>query len=849
MEKRVSRLLIGSFAFIFLFCFGIFFFLIRSTSKMAEQTISEAGSLYMERVSLQIKRHFQTAVDVKLSQMDTLVERVPADGTLQGDALYTQLTQSGRIRGFDGLAFLKEDGSLELIYGEMSTPVDQDSFVACMEQGEKRLTPATDEEGEIASMLVGIPVAYELPDGSRSLALVSSMSLSYIKDTLELSIAEEDTNSYIILRDGTIAMKTADISETNVYDRISDLVLDSDQNGAQYYNDGLALAIQNGETYQNAFETIEGIKNFYAAPLAYSDWYIVTVMKHAMLDKLITNQEQMSATYYAIAMIIMFLLFLIMFILYYRLAKKQLAMTSQAKDEAVRANQAKSEFLSNMSHDIRTPMNAIIGMTAIATANIDDKQQLQNCLKKITLSSRHLLGLINDILDMSKIESGKMTLSMEQVSLRESMESIVSIVQPQVKAKEQQFDIFISNIIAEDVYCDSVRLNQVLINLLSNALKFTPEQGTIHMTLSQQPSPKGDRYVRVLFEVRDSGIGMSPEFQEKIYDVFTREEDKRVSKTEGSGLGMAISKHIVDAMGGTIDVESVQGEGTTFVVTLDLEKAEIKESDMVLPPWRMLLVDDDEQLCRGASQQLREMSVDCEWALSGEQAVTMVGEHESRHTAYQIVLLDWKMGGMNGVETARELRRRYGEDLPILLISAYDWSEIEDEARAAGISGFISKPLFKSTLYHGLMQFMDPQGYQPEEAPDPKQEFDGVRVLLAEDNELNHEIAEELLSDMGMEVDWAENGRICVDKFKAAPKGHYDVILMDLRMPQMSGYEASQQIRALEDGGEIPIIAMTADAFSEDVKKCLECGMNAHLSKPIDVNALVKVLKKQLSDR
>ena len=519
-----------------------------------------------------------------------------------------------------------------------------------------------------------------------------------------------------------------------------------------------------------------------------------------------------------------------------------------ARKEAEHANRAKSEFLSNMSHDIRTPMNAIVGMTAIAIANLKDPQQVHNCLKKITLSSKHLLGLINDVLDMSKIESGKMTLNMDQVSLREVTDGIVAICQPQVKAKRQQFDVFIHDISTENVLCDSVRLNQVLINLLSNAIKFTPEGGEIHMALYEEPSPKGDNFVRIHIEVKDTGIGMSRDFQKHIFDSFAREDSARVYRTEGTGLGMAITKYIVvDAMGGTIEMDSEQGKGTRFCVTLDLEKAQVMEEDMILPSWNMLVVDDDRLLCETTVAALNSIGISADWTLDGESAVDMVIKRHNRGDDYQIILLDWKLPGMDGINTAKSIRRELGDQVPILLISAYDWTEIEGDAREAGINGFISKPLFKSTLFNSLRQFTEPLqvGEKPPEKKGP--DLRGRRVLVAEDNELNWEIASELLSAEGLELTWAENGQTCVEMFEQSPVGYFEAILMDIRMPIMGGYEATQVIRTLErPDRDLPIIAMTADAFAEDVKRSLDCGMNAHIAKPIDVQEVLRLLDKYL---
>ena len=539
---------------------------------------------------------------------------------------------------------------------------------------------------------------------------------------------------------------------------------------------------------------------------------------------------------------------LVIFVLYFRMSQQQLRELNKAKKEAVEANKAKSEFLSNMSHDIRTPMNGIVGMTAIAVANIDDTARVKDCLTKITLSSKHLLGLINDVLDMSKIESGKLTLNIHQISLRETMESIVNIVQPQIKAKNQHFDIFIQRIQTENVFCDSVRLNQVLINLLSNAIKFTPEEGSIRVYLEQEASPAGENYVRCHFRVKDSGIGMTKEFQEKIFDKFAREQKEQVYKTEGTGLGMAITKYIIDTMGGIVQLNSTPGKGSEFHIILDLERALTKEEDMVLPPWNVLVADNNEDLCQSAVFSLKEIGINAEWALNGKMAIEMVKKRHQEDNDYQIVLLDWKMPDMDGLETMREIRKQVGDNIPILIISAYDWSDIEEEALKAGASGFISKPLFKSNLFLGLSSFMLKKDTEELQQKEKEQTFTGKHILLAEDNDLNWEIAEDILSEAGFELERAENGQICVEKFKNSDIGYFDVILMDIRMPVMSGYDAAKEIRAMKERSDVnlPIIAMTADAFSEDIQHSLECGMNEHISKPIDVDRLIQILKKYL---
>ena len=399
------------------------------------------------------------------------------------------------------------------------------------------------------------------------------------------------------------------------------------------------------------------------------------------------------------------------------------------------------------------------------------------------------------------------------------------------------------------MHCDSVRLNQILINLLSNALKFTPEGGRINVYLEQEESPLGEHYVRCHFRVKDSGIGMTKEFLEKIFDTFTREEKAQIDKIEGTGLGMAITKAIVDTMKGSIDVQSTPGQGTEFHITLDLEKADTKVEDMILPPWRMLVVDNNQDLCLSAVASLKEIGIDAQWAMDGMTAVEMAKKRHDEQNPYEIVLLDWKMPGMDGLHTAREMRKHLGDNAPILIISAYDWSEIEEEAVEAGIQGFISKPLFKSNLFLGLSRYMLDEYEEESQKKEsvPHNRFLGKRILLAEDNDLNWEIAEDLLSEAGFQLDRAENGKVCVEKLEQSESGYYDVILMDIRMPIMNGYDAAKAIRALDrPDSSLPIIAMTADAFSDDIQRCLDCGMNEHVAKPIDVNRLTQMLKKYL---
>ncbi len=565
--------------------------------------------------------------------------------------------------------------------------------------------------------------------------------------------------------------------------------------------------------------------------------YVEEEMKAA--NRILRNSSFIQISFIVVAMLIVFNIYGIM--------QKRAKQTEIDKARAEESSRAKSTFLSNMSHDIRTPMNAIVGMTAIASNHIDDKERVQDCLKKITISSKQLLGLINDVLDISKIESGKMTLNPEPLSLKQAMETICDIVRPQVRSRNQNFDIFVGDILCEEVYCDSVRLNQVLLNFLSNAMKFTPEGGNISIHLWQKSSEKGDGFVQTHFVVEDSGMGMSKEYQEKLFTAFEREDNLRVHKTQGTGLGLAISKYIVDAMGGNIEARSEAGVGTSFHVTVDLERVNEKDEIGKLPPWKILVVDDNEDICKSTADTLEELGAIPVTCQSGEKAIRLAQEAKARGDNFYAVLVDYKMEGMDGVETIKKLRGIFGEDMPACLISAYDWAEIEDEAREASVSGFIAKPLFRSTLYHSLITLSSSRenGDEQQESSDQQENvLEGKRILLAEDNDLNAEIAMMILEESGAKVEWAEDGKIATDMFEKSASGYYDAILMDLRMPHMNGLEATEAIRRMKrpDAGKIPIIAMTADAFAEDAQKCLAAGMNSHLTKPIDIEKLKSTL-------
>ncbi|MCI9299396.1 MAG: response regulator [Oscillibacter sp.] len=707
----------------------VFSLLGASIHTMSESTIEEIGTAYMAGMNEQVSLHFETIIELRLTMAESIAGIAAGDGA-SGYGTREDIEYGARARHFLCAALYGPDGGSEMIFGDPVELNHPEPFLESLRNGERKAASATGSDGG-GVILFGVPCEYPMSGGGGSLALVVGLSTKYMGEVLFLDSDQSLSYSFVIRKDGSYVVGNEGDAHENYFDRLTNIFAGQDME-ADACIEQLQAAMNAGEDYSTIVKNGGSRRHIYCTNLPYCEWYLVTVLPFERLDNAISGMGSrwLIIVYAASFAVIAMLLYI--FFRYLKLFRNQVSeltrinaemdaarkAAEQARKEAEQANAAKQEFLSSMSHDIRTPMNAIIGMTSLALDNTDDPKRVRDYLGKIALSSKHLLGLINDVLDISKIESGKMTLNVEPVSLREAMDSIVNIMQPQVTAKNQQFKVAAREILSENVCCDGVRLNQVLINLLGNAVKFTPEKGVVQLTVYQEALPEDASRVRTHFLVSDTGIGMSKEYQKVIFESFSREDNTRVRKTEGSGLGMAITKCIVDAMGGTISVRSEQGRGSEFHVVLDLEKA-----------------------------------------------------------------------------------------------AAPAASEAADGA-AERVNDVVLK---------------------------------GRRILLAEDNELNWEVARELLSILELELDWAENGEICVEKFRNSPAGHYDAIIMDVRMPVMDGYEATAAIRRLErEDADIPIIAMTADAFSEDIQRCLERGMNDHLAKPIDIQAVTFKLKKYL---
>ncbi len=725
-NKSLPRSLRSSIAVMICLTILVFSFLGLSIHSMSERTIEEIGTAYMAGMNEQVSLHFETIIELRLTMAESIARIAAGDGE-SGYGTREEIEYGARARHFLCAALYAPDGGLEMIFGDPVELNHPEPFLESLRNGERKAASASDSGGD-GVILFGVPCEYPMSGGGGSLAIVVGLSTKYMGEVLFLDSDQSLSYSFVLRKDGSYVVGNEGDDHENYFDRLGDIF---DEQDADACIEQLKAAMSAGEDYSAVVQNDGSRRHIYCTNLPYCEWYLVTVLPFERLDNAISGMGNRWLVIVYAASLAVIAMLLCIFFQYLKLFRNQVAelkrvnaemdaareAAEQARREAEQANSAKQDFLSSMSHDIRTPMNAIIGMTSLALDNADNPEQVRDYLGKIALSGKHLLGLINDVLDISKIESGKMTLNVEPMPLRETIDSIVNIMQPQVAAKNQQFKVIAREILSENVYCDGVRLNQVLINLLGNAVKFSPEKGSVQMTVYQEALPEDASRVRTHFLVSDTGIGMSKEYQKVIFESFSREDNTRVRKTEGSGLGMAITKCIVDAMGGTISVRSEQGRGSEFHVVLNLERAAAPAA--------------------------------------------------------------------------------------------------AESAEGAGKAGGV--------------------------------DLKGRRVLLAEDNELNWEVARELLSVLELELDWAENGEICVEKFRSSPAGYYDAILMDVRMPVMDGYEATGAIRGLDRAdADIPIIAMTADAFSEDIQKCLACGMNDHLAKPIDIQAVTCKLKKHL---
>lgn len=846
MKNKSNRFLTVSLISVVILCVSIFAFLAKYMSRLSSETINEVGRTYMAGMNERIAKHFETTIDLRLSQILALSKEIP-QGSIEDRKLREDLAYGAQVRDFDSLAFYFDDGTYDMLYGGNVEPIAPESFLDSMKKGENRISVGTDEKGN-RIVLLGVPGNFRLNGDKKCIALLAEISVDYILDTLSLEDEDSLINSFLIRRDGSFVIRQFDAYHDNYFEQIKKIYEFPEDKGEEVYIEELKEAMFAGESYTTEFE-MDGSRNqLFCSSLPKCEWYLVTVMPYGMLNETVDRlSEQCALMAVGSCGVILFALMLV-FIRYFQMNKEQMKALEESKRIAEKASKSKSEFLSNMSHDIRTPMNAIIGFATIAASHMEHTDQVRDCLRKILSSSNHLLGLINDILDMSRIESGKMQIHNQECNIPELMHNLVNIIQPQVKAKQLEMFIDTFEVVNEDVIADPLKLNQIFINLMGNAVKYTPAGGTVSFRIMQHTTFRHG-WGEYVFVVKDNGIGMSREFVEHIFEPFERETTATRSGIQGAGLGMAITKSIIDMMDGVIEVESEVGKGSTFTVTLplklqDMEKTE--EQIRELNGLRSLVVDDDFNVCESVSKMLKSIGMRSEWTTSGREAVYRAKAAYDEGDAYHTYIIDWQMPELSGIETARKIRSVVGKDAPIIILTAYDWTDIEEEAKEAGVTAFCARPLFMSDLKAALLAAnnMDDERQAGEGKVWTRVDYSGKRLLLVEDNELNREIAEVILEEAGFQIETAPDGTDAVAMVGASEEGHYDAILMDVQMPVMNGYEATKAIRAMQrrDTKNLPIIAMTANAMEEDKETALKSGMNAHIAKPLNMELLMSVL-------
>lgn len=846
MRRKTTHFLTASFVLASIFCMIVFVVQTMWMNQMGAGAIKEIGVIYMSGMSKQIAAHFGTTIELRLSQVESLVDAVSPARKRDYSAMRLELAYYARSKGFEYLAFYTDEGDFQIIYGPKVVPEVPQALHRSVMGGKDNVSAGQDEHGERV-VLIGVPAAYDIGEGRKSAALVAGLPADYLDDALAVNVDSSMVDYSIIRTDGTVIMQNADVAKSNYFDKAD---------WEDEYVSRLRESMENGEDYSGEIKADGKRWNLYCTALPASEWHLLLHMPYSTLDRTVERLANRWSFCSVSGCMLVLGALLLVFAGYYRLTRKQMYELNKAyqsaekeRHTAERASRAKSEFLSNMSHDIRTPMNAIVGFSTLLQRDAHDPDRVYEYTRKISSSSQHLLGLINDVLDMSKIESGKTTLNISEISLAEVVDELGAMMQVQAKAKHQDFRIYVYDVCNEEILGDRLRINQILINILSNAVKYTPDGGKIEMSVRQLPQHTKN-YARFRFVIKDNGIGMSEEYLETIFQPFSRESSKKTAGIQGTGLGMAITKNLIDLMGGTISVESELDHGSTFTLVLELR---IKEQNVDPEFWikhgvtHLLVVDDEEEICLGVQKTMTGTGVNIQYALGGQEAVAMAEGAEADGRGFDLVIIDWQMPDISGIETARRIRKIVPSNVPIMILTAYDISSIEEEGTKAGVDGFLQKPFFLSN-FKMIVDSMKGTGEEAQSKFGPDDEeitLEGMHILAAEDIELNAEILMELLKIAGATCEWAGNGQEALEMFEQSEPGHYDLILMDVQMPVMNGYDATRAIRGCShpQAETVPIIAMTANTFSEDVKDALDAGMNAHVGKPVDMNLLKAVIK------
>lgn len=824
-----------------------------TAQKTTENSVYDVSEVYLQELTKQKINQFQINLENQVRQLRIAIATLDAEDTGSKEKLQNCIKETNKVSEFDFFALVDNEG---IIYTESdvindSSPYQDFRPYPFIDRNLKTSKVSLEKVDENNMIMVMVPLEDTSFEGRKITGAVAGVNAETFSEKVFTQYDFGRIFCEVIMADGSFVIKT---NHNHLKEKAN---LFSGLGKEAVFGDGFSIGkvksdIDSGKSGVASYYLEDILHYTYYAPIEGTDWYMKTTIHYDLVSSKIDAVRQTMTRNSLVQLALVVLMLLAVFCIYLSVRRKNDKLNYQ-RIQAEESNRAKSTFLSNMSHDIRTPMNAIIGFTNLAIQSNESMERVQGYLAKILASSNHLLTLINDVLEMSRIESGKIYLEETECNLSEILHDLNTIIIGQIEGKQQELLMDAVDVMNEDVYCDKLRLNQILLNLLSNAIKFTPSGGKISVQFKQkEEAPEG--YGAYELRVKDSGIGMTQEFADKVFTPFERERTSTVSGIQGTGLGMSITKSIVDLMDGRIEVNTAPEQGTEFIIHVNFRLQETQREYTPIAELtgvKALVVDDDFGACDAATRMLLKLGMQSEWTLSGKEAVLRTKQSVSLNDAFGVYIIDWRLPDLGGVEVARQIRAIVGDSAPILIMTAYDWSNIEDEARAAGVNAFCSKPMFMSDLQATLSKAIGQQVMIPEVSEEPADtvDFTGKRVLLVEDNELNREIAHEILSQAGFEVEAAEDGSIAVEIVKESKPGYYDLILMDVQMPIMNGYEATRAIRSLEDKelASIVIIAMTANAFEEDKKAALDAGMNDHIAKPIDIEVLFEVLGKVCS--
>ena len=858
-KSRIKRFIVPVAAalIVLALCVTAFLWLSSKTETMTVETGTSLSSLYLREMTMQTINHLDTSLESGFSRLSTIAVNVPENGLTDDAELQEFLRTAEERNNFDYLAFLDSEGMCHGVDGTYPA-ASRISFTGSLLSGRTNMVSYNEAFLGTNMIFMGVHCEPIRLGESELVAIISGFLMDDFSDRLALQRPDDHTYSSIINTDGSYVIRNSvhsgAASGVNFFSELES----GAKMGGNYSTEAFRSDVMNGKEGLISYSMGDDYVYLYYAPIDGTEWYMLTELPFEFMQGAVNDMADSLGVYTFIAFIPVILSILCIFIIYVlhvhrnerELYKANEAMHN-AQLRAENANLAKSEFLSRMSHEIRTPMNGIIGMTAIARQNLEDPAKVEDCLKKVSYSSNHLLTLINDVLDMSKIESGKVELRHETFDFRRFLETLSITYHSQAEAKGIEYETILKGHVDEELVGDSLRLNQILANLISNALKFTKSGGKIHLTVEQFYSD--DETVKLRFAVSDTGCGIKKENFGKIFESFEQENKDVTKNYGGTGLGLSIVRRFSELMGGTVSVESVYGSGSTFTVELPFGKAsEIPE--VHYENLKVLVVDDDKDMCDHILSILDSMKVRCAEAVdNGYQAAAQVQLAHAEDDDYDVCFIDWRMPELSGFETARRIKETAGDSTAVIIISAYDTTEVEPLAKDAGFEGVISKPLFTSTIAAALETVKsDKPMFDMNPVHGAHFDFRGRHILLAEDNALNREIATELLgTSTGAEIDCAENGSEALEMFCNSAVGYYDLILMDIQMPVMDGIAAAKAIRLLKrsDAKTVPIFAMTANAFSEDEEKSIEAGMNAHISKPIDVKKVYEKMAEVLANR